>query len=354
MNDKIRQTSIRKDEHLEIFRTENCVYPPASNWLEDVRLVHNALSDVDFDKIDTSTYFLNHKFDVPFFITALTGGTEKAREINIALAEVAQKFGMGFGVGSQRAMLEYPELTSTYDVKKYAPDVFLAGNIGAAQLKEWSPREISQMLEDIKADALCIHLNPAQEIMQQEGNHDFERILDKISLLVPEMTVPVMVKEVGCGISREVAQQLIEKNIQYFDCAGLGGTNWQVIELLRAGKTAEKNKNAFLNWGIPTAASCMELNSTQAEFIGSGGITNGLEAAKVIALGASMAGFAGVVLKAWFKGEKEVEKTIDLMLEGLKCAMFLTGSKTINDLKRSGRIISGELKTWCETRGIVV
>jgi len=354
MNQRDKTIIKRKDDHLEIFKNNDCSSPNSTTWLEHVRLVHSALPELSVEDIDISTNFAQRDFATPLFITGITGGTAKAKEINIALAKVAEKYGMAFGLGSQRAMLESQSLSITYNVRKFAPSVFIAGNLGAVQLMTWHLDDLYQMLESVSANALCIHLNPAQELLQKEGDRDFSRILERLERLTKLLDVPVIVKEVGCGLSREVAQQLIESHVQYLDCAGVGGTSWPVIELLRSTEENGEDKNVFADWGIPTAASCMELSGLQAEFIASGGIRNGLEAAKAIALGASMVGIAGGILQEYFSGgEKAVDKKIQSMLSGLKMAMILTSCQNIQDLQRCPKVILGDLQKWCEQRDIL-
>ena len=342
----------RKQDHLRPFRDGQGVPGQGSTWLEYVRLIHRALPELSLDEIDTTIDFAGHRFAVPFFVTGMTGGAREARDINRDIARVADRMGVGFGLGSQRAMLEDPRLCDTYEVRDVAPGVFLAGNIGGTQLVRTSLDRIRAMLKQVQADALCVHLNPAQEMLQREGDRDFGGICSAIEATVRDLGLPVIVKEVGAGISREVAMRLREIGVRHVDVAGAGGTSWVGVELLRSGETDDLEKGAFLDWGIPTAAALSDIEDAGFDLVASGGIRTGLDAARAIALGASLVGVASPLIQAWFReGEGGVERVLRGMVEGLKTAMVLTGARCIAELKAVPRVITGPLLEWRCQRG---
>ncbi len=343
-------TEKRKREHLQPFR-EGKSRDVGSAWFEHVHLVHQALPEMAVDDVDLTTTFCGRVFCAPVFITGMTGGTEEARDINRGLARVAFRMGLAFGVGSQRAMIENPALAETYRVRGVAPDVFLAGNIGAVQLARLPLARVREALDLIEADALCVHLNPAQEMAQPEGERDFRGLLDAIAEAVAGLGRPVIVKEVGCGLSREVARTLWGVGVRQVDVAGVGGTSFIRVEAERAGLGEDPQWVAFDGWGIPTAASLTEVAGLGLEVIASGGVRGGLDAAKAMALGARMVGVASPVIRAWFQGgEGLVERYLSRLLDGLKTAMVLTGCRTLQDLSRAPRVLSGPLAEWARAR----
>ncbi|RJO70430.1 MAG: type 2 isopentenyl-diphosphate Delta-isomerase [Myxococcales bacterium] len=344
-------TQKRKRDHLEPFRTGGVSARSATTWLEHVRLIHCALPELNAASVDLSTVFAGHKFEAPLFITGMTGGTDEARDINRAIAKAAEKFGLAFGLGSQRAMLENPKLADTYTVRDVAPDVFLVGNLGGVQAVSTPVNKIKAMLKDVEASALCIHLNPSQELMQPEGDRDFSGVLDAIANLVEQLDVPVIVKETGAGISRETGLQLKERGVKYLDVSGLGGTSWVGVEVKRREGEANPDLAAFWDWGVPTAAAISDLADSGLELVGSGGIRTGLDAARAIALGAKMAGTASPIIQAYFNaGESGVKTALDSILAGIRAAMVLTGSRNLTDLRKTPRIITGPLLEWTVQR----
>jgi len=306
---------------------------------------------LELDDIDLSVSFAGHSFTAPLMISAMTGGTEEAGPVNRALARVAEKLGIGFCLGSQRAMMESPELTGTYQVRSEAQDVFLAGNLGGVQAARIGTDKIRGMLEQVEADALCIHLNPAHELAQEEGDCDFRGILSAIGRLVEELDLPVIVKETGCGISREAAAQLRERGVEYLDVAGCGGTSWTGIEIARRKMESDEELNSFRDWGIPTGASLLEADGMGFHLISSGGIRTGLDVARSIALGAGMAGMAAPVLRAYFeRGEEGAASYLLSVKEGLAAAMLLTGCETVAQLREVPHVLTGELLAWKRQR----
>jgi len=347
MDYQAEQTQKRKRDHLEPFRRGDVSARQGTTWLECVSLIHSALPQLSVDDISVETEYAGHKFNAPLFITGMTGGTSEALEINRALARIAERMGIGFGLGSGRAMLENPDLTSTYQVRSQAPNIFLAWNLGGVQLKSTPLSKIKAALDEIEANSLCIHLNPAQEMMQLEGDRDFRGVLEAIEELVKFLNCPVIIKETGAGISRAVGQELKRVGVKYVDVAGQGGTSWVGVELQRQGREDDPELSAFWDWGIPTAASLCNLSDSGMELIASGGIRFGLDAARAVALGAKLVGVAAPVISAFFKdGERGSERVLCGILNGLKTTMLLTGCKSLEELRDSPKVISGPLLDW--------
>ncbi len=343
----------RKVEGIHISLKEDVQAKNATTLLEDVILIHNALPELNFDDIDTSTTFLNHKFSAPLLIDAMTGGTKEAAKINSNLAAAAEELGIGMGVGSQRAGLNSKEMAETYAVaRKKAPSAFLIANIGGAQLVEGlDVKKIKKLIDMIKANAIAIHLNPLQELIQPEGEPRFKGVLESISKISSDLGIPVVVKEVGSGISREVAVRLEVTGVSAINVAGLGGTSWAAIEYFRA-KKRQMNRKAelgelFWDWGIPTAASIIEVKrTTDLPIIASGGVRTGLDVAKCIVLGTGLAGMAHPLLSVALKSEKEVANLLKKVVQELRSTMFITGVGTIKDLSKARYVITGRLSEW--------
>lgn len=343
----------RKLEGIHISLKEDVQAKNATTLLEDVILIHNALPELNFDDIDTSTTFLNHKFSAPLLIDAMTGGTKEAAKINSNLAAAAEELGIGMGVGSQRAGLNSKEMAETYAVaRKKAPSAFLIANIGGAQLVEGlDVKKIKKLIDMIKANAIAIHLNPLQELIQPEGEPRFKGVLESISKISSDLGIPVIVKEVGSGISREVAVRLEVIGVSAINVAGLGGTSWAAVEYFRAKKRKMNRKadlgELFWDWGIPTAASIIEVKrATDLPIIASGGVRTGLDVAKCIVLGTGLAGMAHPLLSAALKSEKEVANLLKKVVQELRSTMFITGVGTIKDLSRARYVITGRLSEW--------
>jgi isopentenyl-diphosphate Delta-isomerase len=340
-------TETRKLEHLKI-----CLEEPVeagSPLFEDVHLVHQALPEQDLDRIDTSCEFLGKRLEFPLMIAAMTGGHEEAKRINDSLAEVAQKKGIAFGVGSQRAMIENPKLTRTFSVRSVAPSALLLGNIGITTLKRYPPERVARAVEAIEADGLCVHINPAQEIFQNEGDRDFSACLAAVATLCASVRFPVVGKEVGNGISRRAAKRLKEAGVRAIDVGGLGGTSWTLIDSLRSGKDASH----YREWGIPTAAAILEAKGVNLPVIATGGLRNGLHMAKAIALGADLCGIALPFLRILFKdGVTGVEQFVDTLKRDFRHALFLTGCGNVEALKHTNFILGARLKEWAAQRAL--
>lgn len=347
--------SRRKSEHLQIVANEDVTHG-GGTLLSNIKLFHRALPELNLDEIDLSARFFSKTLKAPLMITGMTGGAEYAGKLNHALAEVAQNYGIAMGVGSQRVMIRHPEVASDFMVRDKIPDGVLLGNIGAVQLQEYTPDIIENLVETIEADGICIHLNAAQELMQSEGHRNFKDILNKIGRLVEYLNGRVLVKETGAGMSVETFKQLKSLGVKYIDVSGAGGTSWTKVETYRADdKKLKKLGQAFADWGVPTAFSIIagrHILGEDVNIIGSGGILSGLDAARAIAAGADIAGFARPALLAFLKnGAKGVSSFIESFEQELRTAMILTGSRNISELRQAPRAYIGELKDWLESYG---
>ena len=348
-------TSSRKRDHLRISLEHDVGFKTKTTWLEYVELVHKALPELDFGEVSTETTFLGKRFGMPLLIEAMTGGIAEAAEINGNLAEAAERFSIPMGVGSQRAALADSRLEYTFKVaRERAPNAFLIANLSGVQLVRDGVEAAEKAVEMIEADALAIHLNALQELVQPEGSTSFRGVLKAVREVSEKLDVPIIVKEIGCGISGEVAKLLEEAGVKAIDVAGAGGTCWTRIEMLRATEMDDEKEllaKTFLEWGIPTAASIIEVSSTvNIEVVASGGIRNGLEAAKAISIGADMAGIAYPLLKPAVKSVKEVEKILSSFRNELRAAMFLTGCKNVSALKESPHVLFGPILEWVKQR----
>ncbi len=344
-------TTSRKKDHLDLFKSEPVDARWATSLLECVHLIPSALPECGMNDINLSTTYAGKSFRAPLFICGMTGGTAEAAAINRALAAVAEEFGIGFGLGSQRAMIDNEALAETYAVRDVAPTAFVAGNIGGVQASRYPTDTIRYLVERIGADALCVHLNPSQELLQPEGDRSFHGVLAAIERLARELPVPIIVKETGAGIGRETAIRLREAGVRYLDVAGVGGTSWTGVEILRSRRDKDPQALAFWDWGIPTAAAVCETSGLGMEIIASGGIRTGVDAAKALALGARLAGFASPVLRAYYAGGTEgARRYVASIIEGLRAAALLTGSRTVRDLISVPRVIKSPLREWMEQR----
>ncbi|AFK22635.1 type 2 isopentenyl-diphosphate Delta-isomerase [Pyrococcus sp. ST04] len=354
------RTILRKFEHIEHCLKRN-VEAHVSNGFEDIFLIHSSLPEIDKDEVDLSVEFLGRKFDYPIMITGMTGGTRKgeiAWKINRTLAQAAEELNIPFGVGSQRAMIENPETWESYYVRDVAPNVFLVGNLGAPQFgknakRRYGIREVLYAIEKIEADAIAIHMNPLQESVQPEGDTTFSGVLEALAEIKANIDYPVIAKETGAGVSREVAVKLESIGIDAIDISGLGGTSWSGVEYYRAKDEFGKMLALrFWDWGIKTAISLAEVRYwTSLPIIASGGMRDGITMAKALALGATLVGVALPVLKPAAKGDVEgVKKVIIGYAEEIKNAMFLVGAKTIEDLRRVPIVIVGFVREWLEQR----
>jgi isopentenyl-diphosphate delta-isomerase len=352
------RTEIRKFDHLDIALKEDVGFH-LSNWLDDAHLIHRALPELDLEEIDLGAEFLGHRIRAPILIESMTGGTGRASKLNEILAKAAEKFGIPLGLGSQRAALESPRLARTFKVaREAAPSIPIFANIGVPQIiGEDGPEIAGSVVDMVGADALCIHLNALQEAIQPEGEPRFSRGLEAIAAIAKSLRVPVIAKETGCGISGEVAKALERAGVACIDIGGAGGTSWSAVECHRAKRMGLRKREriglAFWDWGIPTGASLLEAsNSTGLPLISSGGLRDGLDVAKSIALGASLGGFARKLLLAANMGQRRLEEALEILLDELRIAMFLTGCRDVGELRRAPVVLSGRLLEWARLRGI--
>ena len=341
-------TELRKMEHIRICLDKEV--ETGETLLNEVGLIHQAVPELDLRQVDPSQVFLGKRLDFPLLIAAMTGGCQEAREINEALARVAARKGIAFGVGSQRAMIENPSLTETFAVRGVAPDILLLGNIGITAIKRYEVARIRKALLDIAADALCVHINPAQELFQKEGDLDFSGCLEGLRRLCGEVGVPVIAKEVGNGMSRESAELLKSCGVAALDLGGLGGTSWVLVDSLRSGKDASR----FRTWGIPTAASILEARSTRLPLIATGGIRDGLQMARALLLGADLCGIALPFLKILNReGVEGVERYVDTLRRELCFALYLTGAADLRAFRGKASVLGPRLLAWAGQRGLV-
>ncbi len=339
--------SDRKRSHLDVCEQGAVEYAGKTTLLEEVDLVHDALPELAVDEVDVAVELLAKRLRAPLLITGMTGGTAEASEINRDLARVAEEFGIAFGLGSQRAMQRRPELAYTFEVRAHAPATLVLANLGVVQATELETADVARLVERVGADALCVHLNPAQELIQPGGDRDFRGGLAAIERLVRELGVPVVVKETGCGISRAVAARLRGVGVSFVDVSGAGGTSWVKVEAIRAEAPGQALGQVFSDWGIPTAAAVLGARSLGLECIASGGIRTGLDVAKVIALGARVAGVALPVFRAYREGGLAAARRFVERLETeLRTAMVLTGSRNIDALGRVPTVLGPRLRAW--------
>ena len=329
----------RKADHLRICLEDDVQCHQITTGLENYRFIHCGLPELTYDQVDISTTFLGKALKTPLLISSMTGGTEQARLINQRLAMTAQKFGLAMGVGSQRVAVEKPELANTFNVRRYAPDALLLANLGAVQLNYSYGQEHCQRVVDwLEADALILHLNPLQECVQTRGDTDFSGLMAKIETLCAQLPVPVIAKEVGNGISGNLAQKLLNLGISAIDTAGAGGTSWARVESERAVDVKQRRLGqTFADWGIPTTECIVAVRAIAPKIplIASGGLRNGLDVAKTLALGADIAGMALPFLKAADHSEAALDTLTDILIAELKTALFCTGQGNLKDLRQA-------------------
>lgn len=322
----------RKLEHIELSLDRRMQLE--SRFFDRYAFVHEALPELDMDAIDLTVPFLGKELQAPLLVSCMTGGTGSATSINRHLAEGAERAGIALGVGSQRKAIEDPSTAASFVVRDHAPTVPLLGNLGAVQLNYgFGLEHCRQAVDMIGADALALHLNPLQEALQPEGQCNFSDLLPRIAQVVEGLGVPVIAKEIGCGLSAATARRLVDAGIRILDTAGLGGTSWARIEAARADDTAIGE--LFAGWGVPTPESIAQLSAMEGvTVIGSGGIRNGVDVAKAIAMGADVVGLAQPFLAPAVESAEAVYAKIQRTIRELRIAMFCAGARTLEELRR--------------------
>jgi isopentenyl-diphosphate delta-isomerase len=337
----------RKADHLALCASGDVEFRDTSSLFEDVKLVHCALPELALEEVDLAVELFGKRLCAPLVVSGMTGGTPEAAAINRDLARAAEALGIAFGLGSQRAMLVHPEQRWTYEVRDVAPSALVLGNIGLVQARALSTADLREAVESVGADALCVHLNPAMELVQPGGDRDFRGGLETFRRLAGELGRPVLAKETGCGISRRVGEALRDTGVAGIDVSGAGGTSWVAVEARRAEGSARALGEEFWEWGIPTAASVALCADLGLPILATGGVRSGLDVARAIALGATAGGLAAPVLRAQRAGGYEgVVKLLEQVVAGVRTAMLLTASRTVADLRRTGRVVTGGLAAW--------
>ncbi len=343
--------SRRKDDHLDLATSGDVAFKQTTTLFEHVRLLHDALPELALSELDTSLEVLGKRLRAPILIAGMTGGTDRAERINKELAAIAEARGYAFGLGSQRAMHKHPSKSHTYAVREVAPTALVLGNLGIVQAGQMSNQEVQALVDATGADALCIHLNPAMELVQEEGDRDFRGGLATLQRLL-DLGIRLVVKETGCGISSHVARRVRQIGVEHVDVSGAGGTSWVAVETQRASAAHKSLGQAFWEWGIPTAASvafCAEQGFRT--IFATGGISSGLDIAKAIALGASAGGIARKALQALEGGGTAGALAFFDQIESELCtAMLLTGCQNLRALAKAPRLVTGELRDWLGLR----
>lgn len=355
-------SSDRKLTHLEICRDKDVRARWETTHLEDVALAHCALPEINFSDVDLSTKLYGKNLAAPLLISAMTGGHPETKKVNENLAKAAKSMEIGICVGSQRAAIEDKRMADSFRVvRDVSQDLLVIGNIGAPQLLREDVSDYAlTAIEMIDADALAVHLNPLQELVQPGGDTRYRGILDGLSKIAKSVKKPLIVKETGCGISSGVAKALIATGIRTIDVAGVGGTSWAAVEhynaLMQHDNLRAAVAETFWDWGIPTAMSICEVASLRSgiTLIASGGISSGLDVAKSMALGADLAGIAHPLLQPAYSGASEVKKRIAQVIFELKVAAMLTGSKSVDELKSARLTLNGDLLSWVNQNNIVL
>jgi len=338
--------SSRKADHLDLCTDGDVGFRAKTNLFDAVDFVHDALPEMAVDDVDLSVEFAGKRLNAPLVIAAMTGGVDRAHAINRDLAQVAEELRIGFAFGSQRPLLT-DGITDGYQVRDVAPTALVLGNIGVVQAREASDKALEQMLYTSGADALCIHLNPAMEVIQPEGDDDFRGGLATIGRLVEALDVPIIVKETGCGLSRSVGERIRALGVEWVDTSGSGGTSWVAVEAQRADDGRRQIGDTFWDWGMPTAASVAQLSGLGLGICATGGISNGLMIAKAIALGATVGGIARPFLQAHAKGGIDGVRTLATrVIKEIRIAALLTGSRDMAALGRAPIIVDSRLQRW--------
>ncbi|MFZ5880177.1 MAG: type 2 isopentenyl-diphosphate Delta-isomerase [Chloroflexota bacterium] len=338
---KVAPIDQRKADHIKI-NLEQDVRSALTTGLENIHFIHEALPEVDLNRVDPGLTLFGRRLSAPILVSSMTGGTADAGVINLRLAEAAQEMRVAMGVGSQRAALEHPEQAASFQVRRAAPDILLFANLGAVQLNYgYGVDECRRAVDMIQADALYLHLNPLQEAVQDAGDTNWAGIAQKIEEICAKLPIPIIAKEVGWGISERTARLLSDCGVSAIDVAGAGGTSWSQVEMHRAPDEFTRQLAAtFVGWGIPTAESILNVRRATPDMplFASGGLKDGLDIAKCIALGATLGGMAGQFLKAAAISTENVVDTMKLTKRQIEVAMFACGAGNLEELK-VGRLL---------------
>ena len=335
---KLSKTQKRKKEHLDICLDTEAVTGPLGTGLDRYRFVHNALPELDLDEIDLGVTFLGRRLEAPILISSMTGGFDLARKINRNLAAAAERLGLAMGVGSQRVALEEPSVASSFQVRDVAPNILLFGNLGAVQLNYgYTIEHCRRAVEMIGADGLILHLNVLQEAAQPEGNRNFRGLTAQIAAVCRQAEFPVIVKEIGSGISADAAIRLRDAGVRAIDVAGRGGTSWYTVEARRAASPGQEAKSTFSAWGIPTDEALVQVRRAIPDFplVASGGIRNGLDMAKCMALGADLAALGQPLLGWALESADKVVEFLSGIIHEIKIAMLCAGAPDLAALKKT-------------------
>ncbi len=334
----ISATQERKKEHLKLSLETESVSFPFGTGFDRYTFVHNALPEVDFADINLTTTFLGKRLKAPLLISSMTGGFELAGKVNRNLAAAAEELGLAMGLGSQRVALEEPREVESFRVREVAPSILLLGNLGAVQLNYgYGIEQCRRAVRMIRADGLILHLNVLQEAVQPEGNRNFKGLTEKIASVCRELEVPVLAKEVGSGISRDVALRLRAVGVKAIDVSGSGGTSWYAVESKRAARKGQAADLTFAGWGIPTEESLVTVRDAvpDLELVASGGIRSGLDIAKSIALGATVAGIGQPLLAPALESSNKVKEFLSTIVHELKVAMLCVGAPNLEALRQA-------------------
>jgi isopentenyl-diphosphate delta-isomerase len=344
----MKDISQRKADHLELAESGDVGFKQTTTLFECVRLIHDALPELALEEVDTSVNVLGKRLAAPLVIAAMTGGHDRAERVNRELAALAEQHHIAFGLGSQRAMHKSREKVRSYAIRDVAPTALVFGNLGIVQASSMSSSEVEDLILAIGADALCVHLNPAMELIQDEGDRDFRGGIETLARLTADLHVPLIAKETGCGISSHVARRLREAGVRHVDVPGAGGTSWVAVETHRASGERRSLGYTFWDWGIPTAASVYLVQNFGFEtVIATGGVKSGLDIAKAITLGATLGGVARPVLQALERGGRDgAAAMLTQIAEEVRIAMLLVGARNVVELGRAPRIVTGELVDW--------
>ncbi|MFM2303303.1 MAG: hypothetical protein RLZZ135_712 [Cyanobacteriota bacterium] len=333
----------RKAEHIRICLESDVQFPAQASGFDRYQFVHSCLPELDYQEIDITTNLFGKQLGAPILISSMTGGTAQAKEINYRLAEVAQEYKLAMGVGSQRVAIEQPQVADTFQVRRIAPDILLFANLGAVQLNyRYGIEQCLRAVELLEADALILHLNPLQECIQPQGDTNFKGLLDRIATICDRLPVPVMIKEVGNGISAQMAQQLIAAGASGIDVAGAGGTSWAKVESERAKTPLQRRLGqTFADWGIPTTECITTIRqiAPTLPLIASGGLKNGLDIAKAIALGADVGGLALPFLQAADLSTAAVRELVQILTAEIQTVLFCTGNANLAALQQANCLL---------------